>query len=229
MALLAPFRQLFGCRRTALSPRYTPFSAASRRDLTYPSFLVDATRHLERVPTGPRLNPFRRFHTFSVSLKAPGTPEDFYHLAERLLTGQVHDAAGAPLITREGCVTPHGPGVRLPRVLGNGRAQIKPMDVVYVTFWGLWAPCLVLAGGVEKNGDANTEHMLARLTYGTLPGHAECGEETFELKYHNGQLTAWVGAFSRAGRWYTMLGGPIARVVQRWMARRYAEALLGRR
>ena len=177
-----------------------------RRDLTYPSFLVDATRDLTRVPTGHTLRPFRRFHIISTELTRAGTPEDFDYLAERLFSGGVHRSAGAPLA----------------ELCEPDTACTSTGDTVTVQFWGLRAPCLVLNAGVEKTN----QQWRARLTYGTLLGHVECGEETFELIYAAGQLRARVVAFSRAGTWLTRLGGPFARAAQRWMSRRYARALL---
>lgn len=181
--------------------------APGHRDLTYPAFLIDATRDLTRVPTGRTLRPFRSFHTFCTELATPGTLGDFEVLAERLFRGEVHRLAGAPLA----------------EYAESDSSRIGTGDTVTVKFWGLRAPCLVLYAGVEKTG----ENWCARLTYGTLPGHVECGEETFELIYARGHLHARVAAFSRAGNWLTRLGGPAARAVQRWMSLRYAHALIG--
>ena len=197
-----------------LPRRRSPVGQArmDRRDLTYPSFLVDATNHLHRVPTGRQLNPFRRFHIFSTVLTRPGTEAEFNALAHGLLSGAVHRTAGAALAEYS----------------AHSTDRIGPGDVVTVTFCGLKAPCLVLEAGVRNKKDRkrDAEALVARLTYGTLPGHMECGEEYFELTYREGVLTARVVAFSRAGRWFTRLGGPAARTVQRLMARRYARALL---
>ena len=198
----APFQPPSRWSAAVLSSR-----APRHRDLTYPSFLIDATRDLTRVPTGRTLRPFRRFHTFCTELAKPGTLKDFELLANRLFCGEVHRLAGAPL-------------AEYPE---SSSSRIETGDTVTVKFWGLRAPCLVLHAGSVKNGD----NWYARLTYGTLPGHVECGEETFELTYAHGQLHARVAAFSRAGNWLTRLGGPVARAVQRRMSLRYARALIG--
>ncbi len=186
--------------------------SASLADLTYPSFLLDATRDLSRVPTGASVTPSSsRFHTFSTEMTAPGDATEFRRLAHRLLTGEVHRAAGAPLVEYR----------------NPSPSRIMLGDIVTITFWGLRAPCLVLEAGVETLKDSGAQRV--RLVYGTLPSHMECGEEAFELTYRNGVLTARVVAFSRAAKWYTRCGGPVARFVQRVMARRYAEALIGKR
>lgn len=66
----------------------------------------------------------------------------------------------------------------------------------------------------------------AGFAYGTLPGHPESGEELFAVEWRaDDSVVATVCAFSRPGRWYTRLGGPIARTVQALMTRRYLNAV----
>lgn len=54
------------------------------------------------------------------------------------------------------------------------------------------------------------------LAYGTLPGHAERGEERFSVEWH-GDDTVWYDllAFSRPGHWLLWLGYPWVRRLQR--------------
>ncbi|MGV9410910.1 DUF1990 family protein [Nocardia sp. NPDC003693] len=63
--------------------------------------------------------------------------------------------------------------------------------------------------------------------YGTLPDHPEIGEELFAVEYDpaDGSVYGIVEAFARPGAWYTRLGGPIVRVIQRWFAGRYIGTL----
>lgn len=62
-------------------------------------------------------------------------------------------------------------------------------------------------------------------SYGTLPGHPECGEEEFLLeRLADGSLQFTVSAFSRPATRLARLGGPVTRAVQRTMTRRYLEA-----
>ena len=62
--------------------------------------------------------------------------------------------------------------------------------------------------------------------YGTLPGHAETGEELFAVRYDpaSGTVTAEVTAFSRHGTWWSRLAGPFTALVQRTVSRRYVKA-----
>lgn len=57
--------------------------------------------------------------------------------------------------------------------------------------------------------------------YGTLPGHAECGEERFLLEYDEDtrQLKYDILAFSRPNTWYTKLAYPLVRREQKRFAR----------
>jgi uncharacterized protein (UPF0548 family) len=63
--------------------------------------------------------------------------------------------------------------------------------------------------------------------YGTLPGHAETGEELFAVRYHPGtdEVTAELTAFSRHGTWWSRLAGPFTGLVQRIVTKRYLKAV----
>ncbi|MGX1773042.1 DUF1990 family protein [Nocardia brasiliensis] len=98
------------------------------------------------------------------------------------------------------------PGTRLTVRLGIGPLSIiAPCQVVYV----LAAP--------NQRGFA----------YGTLPGHPEIGEELFAVEYDPADDSVYgvVSAFSRPGTWYTRLGGPVVRGIQRFFAGRYIRTL----
>ncbi|WP_035812983.1 DUF1990 family protein [Jiangella gansuensis] len=65
----------------------------------------------------------------------------------------------------------------------------------------------------------------AGYAYGTLPGHPECGEESFVTELDDaGDVWFTVTAFSRAAAWYARLGGPLTRGVQHLATRRYVAA-----
>lgn len=71
------------------------------------------------------------------------------------------------------------------------------------------------------------ESDRAGFAYGTLPGHPESGEELFSVEIRpDGAVVAVVAAFSRPGRWYSRLGGPVARALQALMTRRYLAAMV---
>ncbi|MFI9273239.1 DUF1990 family protein [Kitasatospora sp. NPDC052896] len=58
--------------------------------------------------------------------------------------------------------------------------------------------------------------------YGTLPGHPECGEESFVVSMDaGGEVWFEVTAFSRLAAWYARLGRPVAVVLQHLAIERY--------
>jgi uncharacterized protein (UPF0548 family) len=63
--------------------------------------------------------------------------------------------------------------------------------------------------------------------YGTLPGHAESGEERFVVRYDpaTDEVYAEVVAFSRHATWWSRLGSPVTSVAQRVITARYLRAL----
>jgi uncharacterized protein (UPF0548 family) len=63
--------------------------------------------------------------------------------------------------------------------------------------------------------------------YGTLPGHAESGEERFVVRYDpaTDEVYAEVVAFSRHATWWSRLGSPVTSVAQRAITDRYLRAL----
>ena len=63
--------------------------------------------------------------------------------------------------------------------------------------------------------------------YGTLPGHAESGEERFAVRYDpaTDEVYAEVVAFSRHATWWSKLGSPVTSVIQRLVTDRYLRAL----
>ncbi len=72
--------------------------------------------------------------------------------------------------------------------------------------------------------DSGSERGFA---YGTLPGHPEIGEERFWVqRLPDDSVVAHIVAFSRPGRWFTRLGGPIGRVAQSRITERYLDALM---
>jgi uncharacterized protein (UPF0548 family) len=61
--------------------------------------------------------------------------------------------------------------------------------------------------------------------YGTLQGHPEAGEESFVVTRDGDDVRFTVLAYSRPATWYTRLGGPVGRLGQQFIARRYVSAL----
>jgi uncharacterized protein (UPF0548 family) len=96
-------------------------------------------------------------------------------------------------------------GTRVTCTLGLGPVRIDaPCEVV----WAAYGP------------------TLTGFAYGTLPGHPECGEESFTVELaDDGTVWFTVVAFSRPGRWYTRLAGPLVPPAQRAYARRCGRVL----
>jgi uncharacterized protein (UPF0548 family) len=62
--------------------------------------------------------------------------------------------------------------------------------------------------------------------YGTLPGHPECGEESFVVEQlADGRVILEITAFSRPASRLARLSGPAGRWVQRRITERYLRAL----
>ena len=61
--------------------------------------------------------------------------------------------------------------------------------------------------------------------YGTLPGHPECGEESFVVEHgQDDQVVLTIRAFSRPATRLARAAGPLGRLVQRVITRRYVRA-----
>jgi uncharacterized protein (UPF0548 family) len=90
---------------------------------------------------------------------------------------------------------------------------------VIVGLGPLRAPCRVVYVVDEPNRRG--------FAYGTLPGHAETGEELFAVRYDpiGETVHAEVSAFSRHATWWSRLGGPVTTLAQRVISSRYLRAL----
>ena len=64
--------------------------------------------------------------------------------------------------------------------------------------------------------------------YGTLPGHAESGEERFMIEWDRGDNTVWydILAFSRPNHFLARLAYPVTRRIQKQFGRDSAAAML---
>ncbi len=89
------------------------------------------------------------------------------------------------------------------------------------SFWFL-NPCRVVY--TELPPEASN---VAAFAYGTLPGHAECGEERFSVSFHpvTQEVRYELFAFSRPAVVLSRLGYPLARRLQSRFAVCSAEAL----
>lgn len=123
---------------------------------------------------------------------------DFEAGVERLMTWQVHRSAG----------------LHVPRAQPRAAVGVD----VPMRFLGLRVPCRVVAV-VDEPGRVG-------FTYGTLPGHPECGEELFLLEEVPGGVRATVTAFSRPATLLARGVGPLGTRVQDLMTARYLRAMI---
>jgi uncharacterized protein (UPF0548 family) len=71
-----------------------------------------------------------------------------------------------------------------------------------------------------------TEPGRRGFAYGTLPGHPECGEEAFMIELRDdGSVALSVTAFSRPATLTARAAGPLGRLIQQHVTRRYLDAL----
>jgi uncharacterized protein (UPF0548 family) len=103
--------------------------------------------------------------------------------------------------------------------------QAGQVVVVIARLFGFWwvNACRIVyvvdeQGPVQRYGFA----------YGTLPGHAESGEERFTVEWHEADDAVWydILAFSRPQQLLAQLGYPFARRLQKRFARDSAAAML---
>ncbi|WP_407442750.1 DUF1990 domain-containing protein [Rhodococcus sp. (in: high G+C Gram-positive bacteria)] len=147
-------------------------------------------------------------------------PSGYRHMRIERVLGSgdvVFDTAAARLF---GWDMHRAAGLRVPR---NTPAPAVGVDVRLEAGIGpvrfpAWCRVVAVVDTADRRG----------FTYGTLAGHPEIGEETFLVeRTPDGRVVGRVVAFSRPGRWFTALAGPIAPVLQKHIAGRYLEALTG--
>lgn len=86
-------------------------------------------------------------------------------------------------------------------------------------------PRLARLGGIDEVTEALATDDHARLTYRTLPGHAEQGEQTFALTVDGGRLHFRVSSESVTAHRLLAAFGTAARLGQQYMAMRYVGAM----
>lgn len=102
--------------------------------------------------------------------------------------------------------------------VGSGQVVATATSVAGIWFTN---PCRVVY--VDSRSDSNS----VAYAYGTLRGHAECGEERFSVSLDpsSGAVTYEIAAFSRPALLLSKLGYPLARRLQRRFAAASAGAL----
>lgn len=126
----------------------------------------------------------------------------FRELGDAVLRWQVQLGAGLTVTSPDARVS--GGSVGLVG-LGVGGARLKaPVRVVYVL----------------------DEPDRCGFAYGTLPGHPEAGEELFCIEHRaDDSVVLVVAAFSRPHSVLARAGGPVGRLGQRLVTKRYLRAL----
>lgn len=146
-------------------------------------------------------------------------PPGFHRLRQRVAIGSGSAALDAAADAILAWGMHRGAGLDVFAV--GPRAEIG-VDVVVAIAVGrlvdLLAPCRV--------DQVIDEPGRRGFSYVTLPGHPECGRETFLAeKDADGVVWMSISAVSRAGSIVTSVAGPIGRLVQRRATARYAEAV----
>jgi uncharacterized protein (UPF0548 family) len=153
-----------------------------------------------------------------VGRTAPGQdlPPGYRHVRRRVRAGDGAGAYAAVVATMRDWGIHRGAGLRVcadaPPAVGTRFATGIGLGPVR-----LWVPCQVVW--------LRDEPRLYGYGFGTLPGHAERGEEAFTVTW-DADDAVWfeVRAFSRPASWYARLGRPVADLLQDVVSDRYAAA-----
>ncbi|MCW2753654.1 MAG: hypothetical protein JWQ32_1065 [Marmoricola sp.] len=175
--------------------------------------------------TGNRLRPFEadRLRDAGVTYAELGAtledlPSGYHHLDERFEIGQgraVFDEASAELM-RWGLQRRSGLAV----AASSDQVETGGVAVLRVRFGPVFVRAPVRVVAVVDEGDRRG------FVYGTLPGHPECGEELFVVERDEaGVVRLHVRAFSKPGSLLARVLGPVGRLLQHHVTRRYGRAL----
>lgn len=164
---------------------------------------------------------------------------------------KLSDLAGAPLTYSDVGATaatmpPGYRQVRASRRIGSGRSRFEQAAEAVMRYGMLRGAGLTVSATAEV-AEPGAE-VLGRLgpfaapcrviytidepdrrgfAYGSLPGHAVCGEELFAVRYDPADdgVYAEVAAFSRPAAWWSRLGAPVLALAQRVVTARYLRAV----
>ncbi len=144
-----------------------------------------------------------------------GRLQEYHHAHEaaRIGSGRACFEQAGTAVMRYGML--RGAGVRV-----TASTEVAQVGTLVLGRLGpIWAPCRVVYVVDEPNRRG--------FAYGTLPGHAEAGEEYFGVRYDpaSESVYAEVTAFSRPNTWWSKAGAPVAALVQRVVTKRYLRAL----
>lgn len=163
-------------------------------------------RTLEALPrrtdgvTAVDVDPPRGMERMEIGAALPG--RSFADLGEELLTARVQERAGLHVASTTARLEV---GTRLLMTLRLGPLRIG-------------VPCEVV--------EVREEQDLASFTYATLAGHPEQGLERFTVFASPGsEPELRITAVSAPALWWSRLGSPLSRLLQRRITARYLDAL----
>ncbi|ULE32858.1 DUF1990 family protein [Mycobacterium sp. IDR2000157661] len=164
---------------------------------------------------------------------------------------KLSDLAALPLTYREVGATagdlPSGyHHVRKSAVVGHGRARFEQAAADGMR-WGMLRGAGIRVQATTEVADVGSEVIVhlgpvaapcrvvyvvdeadrRGFAYGTLPGHAETGEELFLVRHDpvSDEVVAEVTAFSRHATWWSRMAAPITSLIQKVVTDRYLRAL----
>lgn len=146
-----------------------------------------------------------------VGATAGPPPPGYHHLgfATQVGVGQKRFDEAADSVLHWGMQ--RGAGLRV-----NASSEVVEVGAVVLVGLGfLKAPCRVIY--------VIDEPQVRGFAYGTLPGHPESGEERFVVRHDlvTAAVFAEVSSFSRPVTWWAKAAGPLTKVGQRVIAKRY--------
>jgi uncharacterized protein (UPF0548 family) len=146
------------------------------------------------------------------------TPSGYYELRQQLHMGTGQECFDR---AREGLVTwqaHKGQSTSLYPMDAPLREGVTVLVLLGTTKIAVVAPCRVIRV-IDQPG-------RFAFAYGTLPGHPEIGEESFEVRItDNEQVFVTIHAFSKAGLALVKAAGPLARNVQNRATKQYLVSL----
>lgn len=142
-------------------------------------------------------------------------PRGFHHVERRVDIGSGRDGFDRAASALMGWDMHRGAGLRV----NASTPTAEVGSTVAMSLGWIRIPCRVVYVVAEQN--------RVGFAYGTLAGHPEQGEECFVVEFDETDDKVYVDirAFSRPGRWFVKLGGPLGRVAQRVFTDRYFAAL----
>lgn len=204
-------------------PRLADADLAAGSALHAPDGLTGASAHNDgvRLTRDPKLLLARyedaAFTYPEVGATAGTLPAGYQHLIRRTRIGSGAAAFDRAAAALHAWKMQAGSGLR---VATDGPADIGRTVVLALGRpIGLAIPCRVIW--------TVDEPRRRGFAYGTLPGHPECGEESFILTLDDDDaIWLTVTAFTRPGDIVVRMFSPVARAIQSHFLNRYARALI---